>query len=303
MRFMSQDGTAVRHHNAHYYRSILSAFRLIATQEGRVAPFFRGCHVAVSGSVCAWGIFMYIYRWECALYTAYTERRAARGASASSTNLVDFATLGDLLQRFGFSSIASCTSALLCNPIWLIKTRMQLEEASCRRYLAAHEGEAGAAAAPRPVRHFATFRGGLMHSVREGGLRSLWRGVSAQMLLGVPMSFHFPLYDTIKCSVLRLSHRESLNSIEVAVCSFITRVLLLLISHPIMVLKTRLQDHRARLGEVQYKSFAQAAVTVWRNGGVRDFYRGLVPSLAQSVPRSVLMFVLYEQFLKVIKQF
>ncbi|KPI90853.1 mitochondrial carrier protein-like protein [Leptomonas seymouri] len=296
MRFMSQDGTRTRQHNGQTYHSISNAFKLIYREEGGVRAFFRGCHVSVFGTVCAWGVYMYFYRFQCAWYEAWRQRRQQRslptsGQEGSSTGGNSTAYWGSawstLLQCFGFSIIASCTSAVVCNPIWLLKTRMQLEEASART-----------SAVPRSFR---TFRHGLLYTVKTTGLHSLWRGVSAQILLAVPNSFNLPLYDAIKSTNMIITGRNQLSVLEVCTCSTLTKLVLVVFSHPVLVVKTRLQDHRARSGEVQYETFAQSIKTVWRRGGLTAFYRGTVPSLCQSIPRSVLTFVFYEQFLKFTK--
>jgi solute carrier family 25 (mitochondrial folate transporter), member 32 len=296
MRFMSQDGTLTRQHNGQTYRSVANPFKLIYGEEGGIPAFFRGCHVAVLGTVCAWGVYMYCYRCQCAWYEA---RQMAAQQPASTVPLPSWseevnsaaywnAMWQNLLQRFGFSIIASCTSAVVCNPIWLLKTRMQLEEASART-----------STVPR---NFRTFRHGLVYTVKTTGLRSLWRGVSAQILLAIPNAFNLPLYDTMKSILIGITGRGELSVMEVCVCSILTKVVLSLICHPILVVKTRLQDHRARVGEVRYETFTQSARTVWQRGGVTACYRGMVASLCQTVPRSVLLFVFYEQFLKLAKQ-
>ncbi|GET91446.1 mitochondrial carrier protein, putative [Leishmania tarentolae] len=296
IRFTSQDGTHTREHNGQTYRSMTKAFQLIYREEGGLTAFFRGCHVSVGGTVCAWGLYMYLYRSQCTWYEAWQSTRwdayrsgnsALTLAEKESRAAFSAETSQNLLQRFGFSIIASCASALACNPIWLLKTRMQLEEASAQT-----------AAVPR---NFRTFRGGLLYTVQTTGVRSLWRGVSAQMMLAVPNAFNLPLYDTIKTAIMRVRDRE-LSVLDVCVCSTVTKVILALICQPVLVIKTRLQDCRARTGEVQYWSFLQSTKIMWQRGGLASFYRGTVPSLCQTVPRSVLMFVLYEQFLKVTKQ-
>ncbi|KAK7199716.1 mitochondrial carrier protein-like protein [Novymonas esmeraldas] len=295
MRYMSQDGTRTREHNGQTYRSVGNAFRLIYREEGGLRAFFRGCHVSVLGAVCAWGVYMYCYRVQCAWYEAWqAQRHSAAGGASTSTGAPTAseaswaAALQSLVQRFGFSIVASCTSAVVCNPIWLLKTRIQLEEASART-----------STAPR---NFRTFRGGLVHTVQSTGVRSLWRGVSAQIVLAVPNAFNLPLYDMIKATIMRARGTSELSVPEVCVCSTTTKVVIALIGHPVLVVKTRLQDHRARAGEVHYESFVQSVKTVWRRGGVAAFYRGTIPSLCQAVPRSVLTFVFYEQFLKVAKR-
>lgn len=290
MRYMSQDGTATRQHNGQTYRNVAKAFRVIYREEGGLRPFFRGCHVSVLGSVCAWGIYMYTYRFLCSSYASllsWRERRLNWDSDEMSSVrrliwLTD--TWTNLIQRFGLSMIASCISAIFCNPIWLLKTRMQLEEASAR--------------VTTTERHFATFRHGLTYTVQTSGVRSLWRGVSAQLLLALPNACNLPLYDTIKATVLRASGRSELSVVEVSLCSTVAKVSIVLLSQPILVLKTRMQDHRARLGDVQYRGLVQSLQTVYRRDGLLGFYRGTLPSLCQAVPRSVMMFVFYEKFLK-----
>lgn len=286
VRFMSQDGTQVRQHSGQTYSSVARSFKVIHKSEG-LRAFYGGCHVAVLGSVCSWGIYMYSYRWLCDSYALFKERPQRRSCdpSAGRASVVYSERVDTFLQRFALSTLASCVCAVACNPIWLMKTRMQIEEAS---------------RASQVERRFRTFRGGLLYSVRASGVKSLWRGTSAQVLLGVPNAVTLPLYDTMKAYLKQLhqDHGAELNLAEVSLASFTTKVMVALIAHPIAVFKTRLQDHRARVGDVQYTSFLQTAKTIWKRSGPKGLYRGFVPSLYQSVPRTVLMFVFYERFLR-----
>lgn len=276
IRYVSQDSTHYRQHNQMTYTSMRKSFAVIFREEG-IRTFFRGVHVAIVGSVCAWGVYMALYRWLSEVYASY--RTKGHDLRRSTVNT--------FLERSGLSILSSSISAVVCCPIWVLKTRMQLEEASART------------AAPG-ARHFQSFRSGLTHSVRTNGLHSLWRGTSAQILLGIPNAFNFPIYETLKHYALLYSDAASLSVSQVCLCSTITKVLLTFVTHPIAVVKTRLQDHRARVGEVKYCSFVSSLKTIWmRNGLANGFYRGMVPSLCHTVPRSVLMCVSYEYFLSV----
>lgn len=290
VRFMSQDGTQVRQHSGQTYQTVSRTFRTMYRDEG-FRVFCNGCHVAVLGAVCAWGVYMYSYRQLCAAYASLKERKAlsaSEGAAAPAGGTPFYSEkLDTFLQRFGLSTLASCTSAVVCNPIWLLKTRMQIEDAS----------KAGLS-----ERHFRTFRGGIVYSVNTNGVRSLWRGTSAQVLLGIPNAATLPLYDTMKAYLKTATGKADLNMVEVCGCSAFTKVMVAFICHPIAVFKTRLQDHRAHFGEVQYTGFSQTVKTVWVRGGLKGMYRGFVPSLYQSVPRTIFMFIFYEEFLRVFRK-
>ncbi|ESS66905.1 putative mitochondrial carrier protein [Trypanosoma cruzi] len=271
MRFLSQDGTTYRQHNGQTYHSIRRALVTIYREEGPRA-LFRGCHVAVLGSVAAWGIYMYTYR-------------SLHNLSIAATAQTSRGRVKDFLLSLLPSAFASCFSACICNPIWLIKTRMQLEEVSAHRTTISG------------LAHYGSFTRGLVYTVRSTGFLSLWRGLSAQILLGLPNSLNFPLYEALKSYLLLWKSCDTLNTIDICFCSTLAKTLVTLSSQPIYLIKTRLQDHRSRCGPLQYVSFLQSFSLTWNKDGLRGMYRGIVPSLLLTVPRSVLTLVFYEYFM------
>lgn len=283
-RFMSQDGTVTRRHNGRTYHSIRKSLITIYRMEGR-ASLFKGFFAAFFGSVAAWGMFMFFYR-----------------------SLCNWAESTSYIGRSGLSVVASLASTTLVSPIFLIKSRMQLEEAS--RY---HPpvGEASHKSS-HDHRVYTSFFKGVKHVVRTNGLRGLWKGLSLQMLLVFPYCLNVPTYDFFKAIILNyhlrktdclpesshsypsLSARSSLSLLEITCCSCLTKVILILLSQPLMVLRVRVQDQRALLGAVQYKNLAQSLITVLRYQGVLGMYRGFAASCVHSLPRSALYYVLYE---------
>ncbi|KAH9578765.1 Mitochondrial substrate/solute carrier [Trypanosoma melophagium] len=271
IRFMSQDGTVQRQHNGQTYHSIPKALTTIYREEG-IRALFRGCHIAVMGAVAAWGVYMYLYRSLCSLSEVYIPQG-------------ELSQVGEFGRRALLSGVASSCSAIACNPIWLLKTRMQLEEISFRT------------SGKRSGNYLSFFRG-LIHVIQTTGFLSLWRGVSAQILLGLPNAFNFPIYEVLRSYLMWYNSRDSLGTWEISLCSTAAKSLVTLFAHPILVLKTRLQDHRSRCGELQYISFCQSSSLVWRRDGFRGLYRGVVPSFCQTVPRLVMTIVLYEKFMQ-----
>eukprot|EP00744_Colponema_vietnamica_P017399 GILI01024444.1.p1 GENE.GILI01024444.1~~GILI01024444.1.p1 ORF type:complete len:327 (-),score=25.93 GILI01024444.1:135-1115(-) len=269
LRFMSQDGTEARKHNNKYYTSTVYTMRDIFKDEG-IGALYKGCHVAVSGSIIAWGAYMYLYRVLTMLFVQPNH------TDHEGNNTRDFAA------RSVVSIFASTTSSVLTTPIFLVKTRMQVED----RSKAAGQ------------QYYTTFRSSFHRIVTTTGYLSLWRGLSAQLLLGVPNALNFPMYDTIKAWRLRQTHTDFLTNNEVLACSTVTKMLLMTMTHPLFVLKTRLQDHRSHLGEVKYQSLWSSFVTVYKRERLIGFYRGTVPSVMQAVPRSVLHTFVYEKLLQ-----
>uniref|UniRef100_A0A0A9YTJ5 Mitochondrial substrate carrier family protein M n=1 Tax=Lygus hesperus TaxID=30085 RepID=A0A0A9YTJ5_LYGHE len=129
-RYVSQDGSLLRRHNGHVYSSVIRALRAIIAQEG-MHTLFRGSLVAVVGSTTAWGLYMFIYRTLCNIHelTSYTGRSVV-------------------------SIFSSCIVTCITSPIFMLKSRMQLEELSIST-------------------QYRSFLSGLKHAIRTEGVLSL----------------------------------------------------------------------------------------------------------------------------------
>jgi solute carrier family 25 folate transporter 32 len=144
--------------------------------------------------------------------------------------------------------------------------------------------------------------------VRHDGWRSLWRGTGAQLLTGIPNSLQFPIYEASKRNYRRLvvgkdgvakGDKSAVGFSEVTACTFVTKAVIGVMSHPLQLLKARLMDLRARDGEVTYHGVVQAAAIVTKREGPRGLYRGFFVGLAHTVPRAWLQFQLFEKYLSV----
>eukprot|EP00758_Cryptobia_borreli_P003033 Tbor_TRINITY_DN3472_c0_g1::TRINITY_DN3472_c0_g1_i1::g.3770::m.3770/K15115/SLC25A32, MFT; solute carrier family 25 (mitochondrial folate transporter), member 32 len=281
MRFMSQDGTTQRMHNNTYYRHTFASISDIYVAEG-LRSLYYGVHVAVCGSVLAWGSFMFVYK----------------------TLLVHYKFLdSDFFNTVIVASMATTFSSLLSNPIFLIKTRMQIEDRSlmgCKAAGVAFEDGCRKSATMQVEGVYKTFHSSLRHIVGTTGVRSLWRGMGAQLLLGIPNSFHLPIYEYFKRQILKSTKKRELDMNEVFICTASTKTALLVISHPICVLKTRIQDRRSRVGDVNYVGVWDSVGTIMKREGVRGFFRGIGPALLVAVPRAICHFSTYEGFLRLL---
>jgi solute carrier family 25 folate transporter 32 len=261
-RFMAQDGTAARTNHGRYYTRVLRSVQSIVHEEGALT-LLRGSHIAVFGATVSWGIYMFAYRM---------------GQSFCNN-------VGRLQYTFAFDSVismgASTLNAVLTTPIWLIKTRMQVED---RQTQHGH-------------RHYRTFAGGVKHVVQSEGYRALWTGVRVQVALGASNAIYFPLYELCKRG-LQLSGDRKLSSWEVIACSALSKSLIAFGTNPMFVVRTRIQDARSRaVPGVEYVRITDTVRTVYRREGIGGFFRGVVASVALTAPRSALHMLLMEKFM------
>ena len=99
-------------------KSVLGNMREIIRKEGPLG-LYQGLSPALIGSAVSWGGYFYIYE---RMKRILIQRNNSKGIHDKSIAL----TLGPL-ENFTAACVAGTALVLITNPIWLIKTRMQLQ--------------------------------------------------------------------------------------------------------------------------------------------------------------------------------
>lgn len=119
----------------------------------------------------------------------------------------------------------------------------------------------------------------------------LLRGVDAQFLLALPHgAFYFFVIDQVKITLSRIVPPK-FDIIADFTSSAISTVICSVISTPQMVLTDRLMAG-------VYPSFKVALRSIYRKDGLRGFYTGWWPALAQKIPSYGLTWMFFQQFKK-----
>ncbi|XP_062450087.1 solute carrier family 25 member 36-like [Rhea pennata] len=177
------------------------------------------------------------------------------------------------------AACAGVTSATLTNPIWLVKTRMQLE--------ARVKGELGGNALQCAMRVYHT-----------EGLRGFYRGISASYAGVSETIIHFVIYEALKqqlrnsCHSLSPPLRLSPNShdfFELMGAAAVSKTCASCIAYPHEVIRTRLREEGSR-----YRSFIQTLQLVVHEEGPLALYRGLLAHLIRQIPNTAIMMATYE---------
>lgn len=168
---------------------------------------------------------------------------------------------------------AGVTTSFLTNPIWVIKTRMLSTTAT----------EEGA-----------------IHSILDGvkviwgesGLKGFWRGFTPGMFGTLQAALHFMLYDTVKQQRLQKLDTDKLPTSQYIVISGITKSVAAIVMYPHQLVRTRMQMHKSAS---LYKGPLDTVVKVYKQEGIRGFYKGLSANLLRVVPSMSVTLVVYEQ--------
>jgi solute carrier family 25 folate transporter 32 len=156
--------------------SSIRVFRAVIRHEG-VAGLYQGLSPAIIGSAFSWGGYFFVYEGMKRRYGNYKE----------PTN-----TTGRYNFNAGETFVLACASGsvlvALTNPIWLIKTRMQLQLKQTPQDLGKHKAPyTGIVDAARTI-------------VREEGVTALYRGAIPALFLTSHGGVQFMVYEYLKKS-------------------------------------------------------------------------------------------------------
>nr|XP_011462580.1 PREDICTED: folate transporter 1, chloroplastic isoform X2 [Fragaria vesca subsp. vesca] len=263
-RFQVNDG---RVSNLPTYKNTANAIFTIARSEG-LRGLYAGFSPAVIGSTVSWGLYFFFYGRAKQRYSKNGDEKLSPGLHLASA-----AEAGAL--------VSLCT-----NPIWLVKTRMQLQTPL-------HQ-----------TRPYSGFYDALRTIIREEGFAALYKGLGPSLFLVSHGAIQFTAYEELRKIIVDLKSKKStsnsgssdtvLNSFDYAALGASSKVAAILLSYPFQVIRSRLQQRPSSEGIPRYMDSWHVIRETARFEGVRGFYRGITPNLLKNVPASSITFIVYE---------
>lgn len=253
-----------RNHLPHYTSAVQVA-KSIYTKEG-LKGFFRGCHFNLFSSV-AWSSYFFFYSHALNRYDD------------------DFKQRHSQFYKFAAAAEASVLSRVLTNPMWVVKTRVMLNQTKASWLV-------GTLEVAKKI-------------YRVDGLRGFWSGLAPGLLLCTHGTFQMYFYEGLQTLV---NGRDDyvLTSAVGSTSKLMTSVCL----YPLQLVMLRLQQEQHYkqkaasevLGPVQgpklFQGMWQCFNSTLRHEGMRGLYRGLGVNLLRHLPASALFFVTYENTYK-----
>ncbi|XP_072036660.1 solute carrier family 25 member 36-A-like isoform X2 [Amphiura filiformis] len=176
----------------------------------------------------------------------------------------------------GFAGFTACT---ITNPIWFVKTRLQLDTThgayrnswQCIRY-----------------------------TYKNDGLRGFYKGVSASYVGISETVIHFVIYEQLKQLFRKyhnIEHKNFLDFLSFMGAAAISKTTASCLAYPHEVARTRLREHGTK-----YRSFVQTLRTVAVEEGFFALYGGLFAHLVRQIPNTAIVMVTYETVVYVLSQ-
>ncbi|XP_025066888.1 solute carrier family 25 member 33 isoform X3 [Alligator sinensis] len=205
-----------------------------------------------------------------AIYFACYSKAKERfnGIFVPNSNIVHICSAG---------SAAFVTNTMM-NPIWMVKTRMQLER------------KVGGS---KPMNALQCAR----YVYRTEGIRGFYRGLTASYAGISETIICFAIYESLKKRLKNAQLPPSANGTERSSTNFfglmfaaaVSKGSASCIAYPHEVIRTRLREEGTK-----YKTFFQTARLVAREEGYLAFYRGLFAQLIRQIPNTAIVLFTYE---------
>ncbi|KAI0879476.1 mitochondrial dicarboxylate carrier protein [Hypoxylon argillaceum] len=193
---------------------------------------------------------------------------------------------GSRLQVVIAGATAGLISRFVIAPLDVVKIRLQLQSHSLSDPLS-HANLRGSPIYKGTIRT-------MQHIVKHEGIKGLWKGnVPAELMYVSYAAIQFTAYRSVTMLLHRLSGEE--NRLPHAAESFISGAAAgataTATTYPLDLLRTRFA---AQGNDRIYTSLPKAISEIRRDEGIRGFFRGLAPGLAQIVPLMGIFFAVYE---------
>ncbi|XP_017468888.1 PREDICTED: solute carrier family 25 member 36 isoform X2 [Rhagoletis zephyria] len=169
---------------------------------------------------------------------------------------------------------AGFVSSSLTNPIWFVKTRLQLDYNSKVQM---------------------TVRQCINRVYSQGGIAGFYKGITASYFGICETMVHFVIYEFIKSKLIEMHNtrngdaKSSKDFLEFMMAGAISKTVASCIAYPHEVARTRLREEGNK-----YNKFFQTLHTVWKEEGRAGLYRGLATQLVRQIPNTAIMMATYE---------
>ncbi|EPS63785.1 hypothetical protein M569_10998, partial [Genlisea aurea] len=254
------------------YKNTPNALFTITRTEG-LRGLYAGFYPAVFGSTLSWGLYFYFYSKAKQRYLRSKEELSP------ALHLASAAEAGGL--------VCLCT-----NPVWLVKTRLQLQT-------------------PHQARPYSGFYDAFRTILKEEGWRALYRGIIPSLFLVTHGAIQFTSYEELRRMIISFRTQEadanstrpdnSLDSFDFAMLGASSKFTAIILTYPFQVIRARLQQRPSIEGFHKYMDSWHVLKDTARFEGIQGFYRGITANVLKNAPAASITFIVYENVLNFLK--
>ncbi|KAJ8320099.1 hypothetical protein KUTeg_001686 [Tegillarca granosa] len=268
---------------------LLLCLRQIIQTEG-VQALFKGLGpnlVGVAPSRCYVNTVTLLYKCKLLVLNTDIDQNAKAIYFFSYANMKKYlnsrTTPDTALVHICSAVSAGIASSTATNPIWFIKTRLQLDQ---KVYDETSDNS-------KMRDNSLTCSKCIKQVYKSNGILGFYK--ASQLLISElqKLFIHFVIYEAVKARLLAYNNDHTYYKIsdflKFMLAGAISKTCATCIAYPHEVVRTRLREEGSK-----YKSFFQTLSLVAKEEGVRNLYRGLSTQLIRQIPNTAIMMSTYE---------
>lgn len=227
---------------------------------------FRGLGATLATVPAFWGLYFPLYE------------SLKHQFMALSSSYGDGGHNHHALVHLSSAMTAGAVADVVCNPMFVVRTRMQTEALHYFQVPVAERKPHGVAAT-------------IIGLYKEGGVPIFWRGLTASLLGLFHVGIQFPVYERLKAEARRRSPNKEESALDLLLASGLSKMTAATITYPHEVIRSRMMDAR---GASAGKNVFETMRYIIKSEGYGGLYTGLRVSLLRVVPNCCVTFVSYE---------
>ncbi|KAF9162379.1 hypothetical protein DFQ26_003591 [Actinomortierella ambigua] len=236
------------------YKGTAGTLTRIWSEEG-IRGLYRGLGPTIFGYLPTWAIYFTAYD--------YFKDLVATQTGHPESNLFVYIVA---------AMSAGATSTTITNPLWVIKTRFMTQNDHT------------------PYRYKNTLDA-FVTIYRVEGVRGFYKGLGSSLMGITHVALQFPLYEKLRIW-LKPKDSDHVSSGAILAASSTSKMAASIATYPHEVIRTRLQNQSTH--PPKYKGIIHACQLIYREEGIRAFYKGMPTNLLRTVPASAMTILTYE---------
>ncbi|POS81295.1 mitochondrial folate carrier protein Flx1 [Diaporthe helianthi] len=272
--------------------STWDVFQTFMKAKNPVSAAYRGLPINVVANSASWACFFHFK-------DVFEGVISARGDELTPGEQLASGGRPTALGYFVASGLSGITTSFITNPLWLLRTRMTSTDR--------HKAEA-----------YPSMRVGALQVYRGEGLGGFYKGLGTSLLGTSHGAIQFAMYESLRNARLLKQQQQrqrqqqqqqvdeagggggssstttdqKLSNEANVVISTVSKTTAALATFPHQVIRNRLQNQRDTT--LYGKGITGVVRRMWQEGGIRPFYRGIVPSVLRTLPATWVTFLVVE---------
>lgn len=167
-------------------------------------------------------------------------------------------------------------------PFWVVNTRLKMNGINC-------------------TLPYSDLTGGLKYIAQNEGIKKLWAGTQASLLLTINPAIQFSVYEAIKRHLTKLYGGKNPSVFYFFFLGALSKLVSTCITYPLQLVQTKMRHGGRDNEQKQEIGTLEMILKILKAKGIKGLYCGLEAKLWQTVLTAALMFMAYEKIARFVK--